>query len=70
MNTDHVEVGPGFSDAEVAEIFMHHRVLVVPVVADGHVEAMIRQAGSDLDVATDRKGRPYTLCLHQEPGEL
>jgi hypothetical protein len=31
---------------------------------------MIRQAGSDLDVATDRKGRPYTLCLHQEPGEL
>jgi predicted 2-oxoglutarate/Fe(II)-dependent dioxygenase YbiX len=27
----------------------------------GHVETMIRQAGSDLDVATDRKGRPYTL---------
>ena len=27
----------------------------------GHVEAMIRQAGCDLDVATDRKGRPYTL---------
>jgi hypothetical protein len=27
----------------------------------GHVEAVIRQAGSDLDVATDRKGRPYTL---------
>jgi CBS domain-containing protein len=45
MNTDHVEVGPGFSDAEVAEIFMHHRVLVVPVVADGHVEAMITRHG-------------------------
>src|SRR4051812_10380947 len=27
----------------------------------GHVEATIRQAGSDLDVATDRTGRPYTL---------
>jgi hypothetical protein len=27
----------------------------------GHVEAVIRQAGCDLDVATDRKGRPYTL---------
>jgi hypothetical protein len=27
----------------------------------GHVEAVIRQAGSDLDVATDRNGRPYTL---------
>ena len=27
----------------------------------GHVEDVIRQAGSDLNVATDRKGRPYTL---------
>jgi hypothetical protein len=27
----------------------------------GHVEAVIRQAGCDLDVATDRTGRPYTL---------
>src|SRR4051812_8877743 len=27
----------------------------------GHVEATIRQAGCDLDIATDRTGRPYTL---------
>ncbi|WP_448189638.1 2OG-Fe(II) oxygenase [Azospirillum sp. sgz301742] len=26
-----------------------------------HVEATIRRAGSDLDVATDRRGRPYSL---------
>jgi CBS domain-containing protein len=41
MTTDHVEVGPDFSDTQVAEIFLHHRVLVVPVVADGHVEGLL-----------------------------
>ena len=35
MNTEHVDVGPDFSDAQVAEIFLHHRVLLVPVV-EGH----------------------------------
>jgi CBS domain-containing protein len=32
MNTEHVEVGTDFSDAQVAEIFLHHRVLILPVV--------------------------------------
>ena len=41
MTTDHVEVGPDFSDTQVAEIFLHHRVLVVPVVADGRVEGLL-----------------------------
>jgi CBS domain-containing protein len=41
MNTEHVEVGPDFSDTQVAEIFLHHRVLVVPVVADGRVQGIL-----------------------------
>jgi CBS domain-containing protein len=41
MTTDHVEVGPDFSDTQIAEIFLHHRVLVVPVIADGHVEGLL-----------------------------
>jgi CBS domain-containing protein len=41
MNTEHVEVGPDFSDTQVAEIFLHHRVLVVPVVANGRVEGIL-----------------------------
>jgi CBS domain-containing protein len=41
MNTEHVEVGPDFSDTQVAEIFLHHRVLVVPVVADGRVQGVL-----------------------------
>jgi CBS domain-containing protein len=41
LTTDHVEVGRDFSDTQVAEIFLHHRVLVVPVVADGRVEGLL-----------------------------
>jgi len=41
MTTEHVDVGPDFSDTQVAEIFLHHRVLIVPVVAGGRVEGVI-----------------------------
>jgi len=41
MNTEHVDVGPDFSDAQVAEIFLHHRVLLVPVVEHGRVAGVI-----------------------------
>ena len=41
MNTEHVEVGPDFSDTQLAEIFLHHRVLIMPVVDDGRVIGVI-----------------------------
>ena len=41
MTTDHVDVGPEASDVHLAELFLHHRVLVVPVVAGGRVEGVI-----------------------------
>jgi CBS domain-containing protein len=44
MNTEHVEVGSDFSDAQVAEIFLHHRVLLVPVVDDGRVAGVITRS--------------------------
>ncbi len=41
MNTEHIDVAPDFSDSEVAEIFLHHRVLAVPIVDDGRVKGLI-----------------------------
>jgi CBS domain-containing protein len=41
MTTDHVDVGPDHSDLQVAEIFLHHRVLVVPVLEAGRVVGLI-----------------------------
>lgn len=43
-NTEHIDVGPDFSDAELAETFLHHRVLIVPVVDDGRVQGVITRS--------------------------
>jgi CBS domain-containing protein len=44
MNTEHIDVGADFSDAQLAEIFIHHRVLLVPVVEDGRVIGVITRS--------------------------
>ncbi len=44
VNTEHVDVGPDHSDAEVAEIFLHHRVLLVPVTDEGRVIGVITRS--------------------------
>jgi acetoin utilization protein AcuB len=44
MHTEHIDVGPDFSDAQVAETFLHHRVLIVPVVDSGQVKGVITRA--------------------------
>jgi CBS domain-containing protein len=44
MNKEHVEVDRDFSDLSVAEIFLHHRVLLVPVTEDGRVVGVITRA--------------------------
>jgi CBS domain-containing protein len=41
MNTEHVDVDGDYSDAQVAEIFLHHRVLIVTVVLEGRVRGII-----------------------------
>jgi CBS domain-containing protein len=44
MNTEHVDVGADFSDAQVAEIFLHHRVLLVPVTDNRRVVGVITRS--------------------------
>jgi len=44
MHTEHVDVRHDFSDAQVAEIFMHHRVLIVPVIEARRVVGVITRA--------------------------
>lgn len=41
MNTEHVDVGPDYSDAQLAETFMHHRVLIVPIADRGRVLGIV-----------------------------
>jgi CBS domain-containing protein len=44
MNAEHVEVGEDFSDMQVAEVFLHHRVLIVPVVGDDGVVGVLTRS--------------------------
>jgi CBS domain-containing protein len=41
MNREHVAVEDDFSDLQVAETFLHHRVLIVPVVSGGRLVGVI-----------------------------
>ncbi len=41
MNTEHVDVPADYSDAQLAETFLHHRVLIIPVVDGTRVEGVV-----------------------------
>lgn len=42
--TDHVDVDADYSDVQLAEIFLHHRVLIVPVLDGGRVVGVITRS--------------------------
>jgi CBS domain-containing protein len=44
MNTEHIDVSQDFSDVEVAETFLHHRVLIVPVTRNRRVTGVITRS--------------------------
>jgi CBS domain-containing protein len=44
MTAEHVEAGADASDAELAETFLHHRVLIVPIVEQGRVIGIVTRA--------------------------
>jgi predicted transcriptional regulator len=41
LTTDHVLVEDDYSDTQLAEIFIHHRVLIVPIATEGKVHAVV-----------------------------
>ena len=44
MNTEHVEVSSDASDVQVAETFLHHRVLIIPVCEGRQVKGVITRS--------------------------
>jgi predicted transcriptional regulator len=41
LTTDHVLVEDDYSDTQLVETFLHHRVLIVPIATAGRVHAVI-----------------------------
>ena len=44
LTTDAIVVAEDFSDIQLAETFLHHRVLIVPVAKEGRIYAVITRA--------------------------
>lgn len=43
-NTEHIAAGPDHSDVQLAETFLHHRVLIIPVVDDRSVLGIVTRS--------------------------
>jgi CBS domain-containing protein len=41
LTTDHVLVEDDYSDTQLAELFLHHRVLIIPIATKGRVHAVV-----------------------------
>jgi CBS domain-containing protein len=41
LDPDHPAVDENYSDTHLAELFLHHRVEIIPVLADGQVMAVV-----------------------------
>ncbi len=41
LTTDHVVVEDAYSDTQIAEIFLHHRVLIVPIATSGRIHGVL-----------------------------
>jgi len=44
LTTDHVVVEDDYSDTQLAELFLHHRVLVIPIATKGRVHAVVTRS--------------------------
>jgi CBS domain-containing protein len=43
-NTEHIDAGPDHSDTQLAETFLHHRVLIVPIVDGNSVLGIVTRS--------------------------
>lgn len=41
LTTDHVMVEDDYSDTQLAELFLHHRVVVIPIATQGRIHAVV-----------------------------
>jgi CBS-domain-containing membrane protein len=57
MNAEHLEAGPDVSDVQLAETFLNHRVLVVPICDHHHVTGLITRRDF-FDALADRLPTP------------
>lgn len=51
MTTDHVVVEDDYSDTQLAETFLHHRVSIIPVATEGTINGVVTRRDFFLELA-------------------
>lgn len=69
MNREHIDVPPEFSDVQLAEVFIHHRVLIVPVTDDHRVVGVITRADFFRALAERFTSGGYEAVAGSDPAE-
>ncbi|MGI9557788.1 MAG: CBS domain-containing protein [Solirubrobacterales bacterium] len=44
LTTDHVVVEDDYADTQLGELFLHHRVLIIPIASEGRVHAVVTRS--------------------------
>jgi CBS domain-containing protein len=44
LTSDHVVVDEDYSDTRLAELFLHHRVLIIPIAVGGRISAVVTRS--------------------------
>jgi CBS domain-containing protein len=44
LTSDHVVVDENYSDTQLAELFLHHRVLIIPIAIGGRISAVVTRS--------------------------
>jgi CBS domain-containing protein len=52
LTTDHVLVEDDYSDTQLAELFLHHRVLLIPIATEGKVHAVVTRSAFFRELAS------------------
>ena len=52
LTTDHVVVEDDYSDTRLAELFLHHRVLLIPIATEGRIHAVVTRKAFFQKLAT------------------
>ena len=58
LTTDHVVVEDEYSDTRLAELFLHHRVLVIPIATQGRIHAVVTRNDFFRELAAKLDGLP------------
>ena len=73
LTTDHVVVEDEYSDTQLAELFLHHRVLIIPIATEGRIHAVVTRSDFFAELVSEVRGgwaEPADLVVEAEDRQV